>query len=597
MSLPVNVDTTYPDDALIPSRKLHQQHHDLIHGAINALTAAYDAAVAAGFVGTLAEWAAILRTPTDGSVTTAKLVDGSVTAAKVAADVATQQELDAETAARIAADDALALALGSAVRPAHGLSWYGGTSATPDAYQALGPTGADAGALAGNTGYARQTTGVPVDPYAQSLMRRCVLANDGASVVYYLDCDDSTKRAGVWLRVHEGVTDPVSPIPGQVTTGTATLRSGVLAYESARTYEPGDRVTNGGSLWECLIVSQGVPPAPGSVAADLTGAGGQVMVEVPRFYVWQAHASARHAWDVLVDPVEVRPFPDLSVASNAPVEHTVNGLTYSVHPAFTKAGVQRSHRYIAAFRAFDNAGILESTSGRTYTASLTRAAFRTRAQARNVGLSDPSGAANDVWHLLDWHLWAAVQMLYLVEYRTFHSQAVLGGGNISGGAYAKTTGRSAPLGNASGNYDAAGTLLAVTTGGTDGVAYRGIEDFYGSMWVWIDGWNASERDYLVSATPAGFADDTAVGYTSVGVASVASASYPTDVRDGLHFVPLTVGGSSATFVPDGHWNSTGWRVACVGGYAGFGAVAGAFAAAADISSAVAGATFGSALAR
>ena len=75
MSLPVNVDTTYPDDALIPSRKLHQQHHDLIHDAINALTAAYDAAVAAGFAGTLAEWAADL------------------------ADVATQQELDDLSAA------------------------------------------------------------------------------------------------------------------------------------------------------------------------------------------------------------------------------------------------------------------------------------------------------------------------------------------------------------------------------------------------------------------------------------------------------------------------------------------------------------------
>lgn len=35
------------------------------------------------------------RVPTDGSVTTAKIVDGAVTAAKVAADVATQQELDA----------------------------------------------------------------------------------------------------------------------------------------------------------------------------------------------------------------------------------------------------------------------------------------------------------------------------------------------------------------------------------------------------------------------------------------------------------------------------------------------------------------------
>jgi hypothetical protein len=36
MVLPTNVDTTYADDGSDASVKLHQQHHDTIHAAVNA---------------------------------------------------------------------------------------------------------------------------------------------------------------------------------------------------------------------------------------------------------------------------------------------------------------------------------------------------------------------------------------------------------------------------------------------------------------------------------------------------------------------------------------------------------------------------------
>lgn len=35
--LPVNVDSTYEDSATDPGQKLHQQHHDIVHGAVKAL--------------------------------------------------------------------------------------------------------------------------------------------------------------------------------------------------------------------------------------------------------------------------------------------------------------------------------------------------------------------------------------------------------------------------------------------------------------------------------------------------------------------------------------------------------------------------------
>ena len=56
MVLSVNNDSTYADSATDPSQKLHQQDHDAIHEAINALNAAYDADVAAGFAGSKQAW-------------------------------------------------------------------------------------------------------------------------------------------------------------------------------------------------------------------------------------------------------------------------------------------------------------------------------------------------------------------------------------------------------------------------------------------------------------------------------------------------------------------------------------------------------------
>src|SRR5690606_23412306 len=124
-----------------------------------------------------------------------------------------------------------------------------------------------------NTGWERQNLGVLGNPAAQSRMRRCVLHDDGDRVVYYLDCDDSTKIAGLWngtvqtgwVRVHEGSFDPVAGVPGQAATGSPGLRDGVPAYDPASSYDRGARVFHDGKLWDCLADGQeGVTPAPGT---------------------------------------------------------------------------------------------------------------------------------------------------------------------------------------------------------------------------------------------------------------------------------------------------------------------------------------------
>ena len=503
-----------------------------------------------------------------------------------------------------------------------GFAWYDGDAASPDTYFALGAFGADAGALSGNTGYTRQTTGVPVDAQVQSRMRRCVVKSDGTAVNYYLDCDNSAKIAGTytggvqtgWVRVHEGVTDPVTPIPGQATTGNAALRTGIPAYSASAVYSRGDRVTYDGKLWDSLSdANTGITPAAGTTAAVLTGTDGQVMVEIPRFYWRETYdpIAGRATYAVACDTAQFKPFPDLTVASTAAATISVGGVDYAVHPAFVKAGVQRPARYIAAYRAVaentgnNTSGTLKSIADGSslYTGSVSLTNFRAKARNNNVGLTDVSGQANDVWHLLDYHLWHAVQVLYLTEYRTFYAQAVLGGGNNVGGDYAKLCGRSNPLGNATGNYNSSGALVAITTGDTDGVAYRGIEDLYGSQWAWVDGWNinhdANGGLHYVSNTPAQFADGTSTNYTQVGgVTPLSGWHYAKSLHPGT-FILAKTGGGTTTYTTDGFYGAAGaaWVAALVGGNAACEALNGVVAVIVNNAATLAVADVGAVIAR
>ena len=500
----------------------------------------------------------------------------------------------------------------------NGLAWYESGAASPDSYCSLASNGTDGVTLSGNADYNRQGLGLAVVPLTQALMRRCVLKNDGSGVVYYLDADNSTLIAGLWngttqtgwLRVHEGYNDPVKPIPGQGGGGNAGLRALATVWTNAVTYARGDMVVHGGKLWISLSDDNlNIAPASGTSNATLNGSAGQVMVEIPRFYVYRTYTAAtkRHAWDIAVDPTEVKPYPNLLVASTAPTSKNLNGLTFTVHPAFQKAGVERSHRYISAYRAYDNGSMLQSVTGQSYCNNKTRGAYRNLARARNVNLVDPSGQANNVWQLADMYLRHALDMLFLTEYRSFYAQALLGGGNQSGADYAKTTGRANAVGNGSGAYNSSGVLVTPNPGNDDdGVAYRGIEDFYGSMWDFTDGYNGlgngTTQAVYLSNTPANFADDTATNYTAIGLAIPAmSGSYISALHDHICFLPSSVsGGSSSTYVTDGGWQAAAngtWYIAIVGGAANDGGLAGAFTLYVVSVSSHAGTYLGASLAR
>lgn len=316
-------------------------------------------------------------------------------------------------------------------------------------------------------------------------------------------------------------------------------------------------------------------------AANLTGADGNVMVEVPRFWYRYTRDGANNIWEIADGPAS----------------------GFTLHPAFVKAGVEVTHRYVGAYDACyrdatdgvyksglnldDMTGNLDlandklaSVSGVYPLVGVTRAECRTL--AANVG----SG-----WHQLDFALWSALQMLYLTEYGSFNSQTKLGAGNTNGsylGASSNQNDSPHTIAGASNTTfaDASsnGTQPSASAKpGTAYMSYRGVENLFGNCWTWADGINvnigaAGKVHYTNNHTH--FADDTATNYTEIASAYPTGSGYIKDILSGVGFGFLgssNSGGSSTTFLTDYHYASASLsRVVFVGGAANDGAFAGAF---------------------
>lgn len=291
-----------------------------------------------------------------------------------------------------------------------------------------------------------------------------------------------------------------------------------------------------GTVKYYLSATDSTKKADGS-AAILDGTDGNVMVEIPKFWYKYENVGGVHKWSI-------------SDAAQ---------FGYEVHPAFIRGGVEKSFRYYCAYQGYTLGTRLISGSGRVPTANKTRATFRTEAAANGTG-----------WSQIDWNLLIAVQLLYLVEYANFNTQAMLGQGITAGSVYTAVTGSSNSLGNAS---------SPSTNTSTQFMSYRGIENWYGQIYKFIDGVNISSYVYYVNNNPATFADGVTTGdYVNTGITSATASGYVKDIvanKNGF-VASVATGGSASTFIPDYFSQSTGLRIMAFGGYAGTGAAAGGF---------------------
>ena len=193
---------------------------------------------------------------------------------------------------------------------------------------------------------------------------------------------------------------------------------------------------------------------------------------------------------------------------------------------------------------------------KTVTASRTIVQFRTDAQANGSG-----------WEQQDFLATCAVQLLYLLEYGHFDSQSKLGG-FTDGSAYANT-GLSLGLGNNSSSAN-----------NNTFMSYRGIENFYGNYFKFVDGLNINDRKAYVA--DSNFVSDKFTdnykwsGFTNAGANGTVGDIGVTEDCD-FTFLGTSINGTANDRgLYDYYYQGTGARIALFGGYRSNGLVAGAF---------------------
>jgi len=266
--------------------------------------------------------------------------------------------------------------------------------------------------------------------------------------------------------------------------------------------------------------------------ADLTGADGQVMVEIPRHYRKCSLNSTQGYMDV---EISLYPFDGAIVVPRSLVsayEATVDRSADTLKLASVK-------NTTANFRGGNNTadwdGTYRSLLGLPATnISLTN--FRTYGRNRGTG-----------WGCYDWNIHIALYWLFVIEYATLNSQKTfnaslteegyhqgglgIGVSDFSGWDTYNSYNPIVPcgvtntLGNATGVVDYVFSEAQAEAHGAEYTAhvpsYRGVENPFGHIWKWTDGVlgvgvNGEYQEIYVSRTPSEYASSLNDSYIDMG---------------------------------------------------------------------------------
>lgn len=376
-----------------------------------------------------------------------------------------------------------------------------------------------------------------------------------------VDIENIKKIAGIYLQSGQwigGLTWDESQATGGYT------RTGDLEGETLSESPGNSKLPIHALMKRCLLQDNGTvnyyldptdstQKAEGG-AADLTGTDGQVMVEIPKFYYKYSYVGTSHTWEI-------------SQTQEA---------GFSLHPAFNKNAAEVDHRYIGAYEGSmwdfttsdmvsDANALIEFYAAGDKLCSITAQCPKTcetRAEFRAMGSQRGTN-----WRQMDYDLASAVQLLYLTEYADFNSQSTIGMGRterITGDWV--VDGRFGRTGKSNGD----GNVTNSVGGDTDDayMTYRGVENFFGNVVGWMDGINVNNNIPYVSNDDSDWADDTATAYTDLGVTVSNTAGWQKTLEQiSRGFLPASAGapGSSSTYICDSYNQSSGWRVAKLGG--------------------------------
>ena len=179
------------------------------------------------------------------------------------------------------------------------------------------------------------------------------------------------------------------------------------------------------------------------------------------------------------------------------------------------------------------------------------------------------------WGLFNiWSL-SAVQLLFYTEYAGADSQTLVGKGIVDKASGTGFNGEVSGFNSSDTNIGVNGTGSGTGVNGVTPIVYRGIENLWGNIWQFIDGYEALDAAYrIIKRTGTGvFANPMAGGdyETSLAVPIVTDGDISNIVYEGLLkyiFIAAAVAGSSATYLYDywyGH-DATEVNILLAGGY-------------------------------
>lgn len=186
-----------------------------------------------------------------------------------------------------------------------------------------------------------------------------------------------------------------------------------------------------------------------------------------------------------------------------------------------------SGKYVGRYVLTDDA---LSASGGAPKVNLTRAAARSTA-----------AAAGAKFHLYDFATHCAIILLYLVEYADWDSQRKIGQGRSIANSIVNT-----------GETDAMTYHTGTTTSRdstTDSVQYRWIENPWGNVYQFVDGFNVKDGVAYYCLEPGKYADNTVDNYTEIGTLPNSNFIKNVAVTDNGLIIPSETG-SEETYISD-----------------------------------------------
>lgn len=248
---------------------------------------------------------------------------------------------------------------------------------------------------------------------------------------------------------------------------------------------------------------------------------------------------------------------------------------FKVHPAFVQNGVEVDKIYLSAYEGsirdisehnflFNDEQIADFSLDQLFSISETKPASGTTQEltidnARKLAQNKGSG-----WGITTIQTLSATQLLFIIEYATFNSQAAIGDGicNVTDTSnnMCINTDSTSSLGNASGS---------VSSGG---VSYRGEENLWGNMGMFVSDLNVSNpSDWNNSDSSTGIKNGTyTISNNIINIPSIYGngyiSSFGYDSDYDWVFLPTEVNGNTSIPIGDAYWNKNpGDHVPYIGG--------------------------------